>query len=35
MLDDPAVAMMMRADALDPVSVRRILSSSDGRGLIH
>ncbi len=35
MLDDPVVAMMMRADGLGPATVRRILSSSDGRGLIH
>jgi hypothetical protein len=35
MLDDPVVAMMMRADGLDPVTVRRMLSFSAGRGLIH
>ena len=32
MLHDPVVRMMMRADGLDPATVRRILSFSDGRG---
>jgi hypothetical protein len=35
MLHDPMVRMMMRADGLEPVTVRRLLSSSSGRGLIH
>jgi hypothetical protein len=35
MLHDPVVRMMMRADGLDPATVRRVLSSSAGRGLIH